>query len=297
MDRLPAWVRQHLAALRALLVLTVVLGIAYPLVITAVAQIPGLQAHADGSLVHHDGAAVGSALLGQSFSDGKGDPVPRYFQPRPSDAGAGYDPTATSASNLGPEQIIDKLPNPKVKGDTGTPGLLTLVCQRSRGIGLFNGVDGRRPFCTASGVGAVLSVIHAHGLTGRVSRVVSVNQECPAKPFLSMYRGVPISCARYGVDYRVGRIVLVRGPGKPWPSNPVPPDAVTASGSGLDPDISVAYAQLQAARVARANAVPEARILGMVHRYTSGRELGFMGEPTVNVLELNMALDQLSHRQ
>ena len=297
MERLPGWVRQHLAALRALLVLTVLLGIAYPLVITAVAQIPGLQAHADGSLVHHDGQVVGSSIIGQSFTDAKGNPIPRYFQPRPSAAGDGYDPTATSASNLGPEQIIDTLPNPKMKGDTGTPGLLTLVCQRSRAVGLVNGVDGRRPYCTANGIGAVLSVIHEHGLTGPVRRVVSVNQECPARPFVSMCRGVPVHCANFGVDYRIGRIVLVRGPGKPWPSNPVPPDAVTASGSGLDPDISVAYAQLQAARVARANAVPEARILGMVHRSTSGRELGFMGEPTVNVLKLNMALDQLSHRQ
>jgi K+-transporting ATPase ATPase C chain len=296
MERLPGWVRQHVAALRGLLVLTVLLGIAYPLVITAVAQVPGLQAHADGSLVHHNGKVVGSSIIGQSFTDARGNPMPRYFQPRPSAAGDGYDPTATSASNLGPEQVIDTLPNPKVKGDTGTPGLLTLVCQRSRAVGLFNGVDGRRPYCTADGLGAVLSVIHTHGLTGMVTRAVSVNQECPAKPFVSTFRGVPVSCARYGVDYRIGRIVLVRGPGRAWPANPVPPDAVTASGSGLDPDISVAYARLQAPRVARANGLPEARVLGLVHHYTSGRELGFMGEPTVDVLGLNMALDRARQR-
>lgn len=293
MERLPAWLRQHIAAVRALLVLTLVLGIGYPLVITAVAQIPGLQHRADGSLLELDGTVVGSAILGQPFVDAKGNPIPRYFQPRPSAAGDGYDPTATSASNLGPEEVIDTFPDPSVKGDTGRPGLLTAVCARSLAVGRLEGVAGRRPYCTTGGIGAVLSVVHEHGLTGPVRTVVSVNQECPAKPFMASYRGVPVRCAKYGVDYRVGRIVLVRGPGRPWPANPVPPDAVTASGSGLDPDISVAYAKLQAARVARARGVPEATVLGLVRQHTSGRALGFMGEPAVNVLELNVALDQL----
>jgi potassium-transporting ATPase KdpC subunit len=71
----------------------------------------------------------------------------------------------------------------------------------------------------------------------------------------------------------------------------VPVDAVTASGSGLDPDISVQNAMDQAPRVARVRHLPLSRVVGLVHRYTSGRELGFMGEPTVNVLELNIALD------
>jgi K+-transporting ATPase ATPase C chain len=293
MNRLPTWARQHLAALRVLLALTVVFGIGYPLAITLVAQIPGLQARADGSLIHVDGKVVGSAVLGQSFTDAKGNPIPKYFQSRPSAAGAGYDPTATSASNLGPEEVIDVVPNDAVKGDSGRPGLLTEVCARSLAVGQLEGVDGRRPYCTADGVGAVLSVIHANGLTGPVKTVVSVNQECPATPFLSTYAGVPVTCAKYGVDYRVGQIVLVRGPGKPWPANPVPPDAVTASGSGLDPDISVAYAQLQAPRVARARGLPLATVVDLVRKYTSQRTLGFMGEPAVNVLQLNLALDRL----
>lgn len=293
MQRLPAWARQHIAALRALLVLTVLTGVVYPVVITLIARIPGLHHRADGSLIHLDGKVVGSAVLGQSFTDSKGLPIAKYFQSRPSDAGAGYDPTATSASNLGPEDIIDTLPNPAVKGDAGSPALLTQVCTRSLEVGKENGVDGRRPFCTADGIGAVLSVVHAHGLTGPVTKVVSVNQECPATPFISSYDGVRVSCATYGVDYRFGTIVPVRGPGKPWPENPVPPDAVTASGSGLDPDISVDYADLQVSRVARVRRLPVSTVRRLVSTYTSGRTLGFMGEPAVNVLQLNLALDRL----
>lgn len=74
---------------------------------------------------------------------------------------------------------------------------------------------------------------------------------------------------------------------------PVPIDAVTASGSGLDPDISVQNALDQASRVARARHLPARQVIDLVHRYTSGAQLGFMGEPTVNVLDLNLALDGL----
>lgn len=294
-SRLPGAARRHLAALRMLVVLTVVTGIGYPLLVTGVAQLPGLQAKANGSLVTADGRVVGSALLGQSFTDARGNPLPGYFQPRPSDAGAGagYDPTASGASNLGPEDILDALPDPAKKGDTGRPSLLTLVCTRSMLVGRFNGVDGRRPYCTSGGVGAVLSVIRAHGLTGRIATVVSVNQECPARPFLASYDGVPVTCATYGVNYRVGKLVLIRGPGK-GAGNPVPPDAVTASGSGLDPDISVAYAMLQVDRVARARGLAPVAVRALVAAHEAGRALGFLGEPVVNVLQLNLALDRLA---
>jgi K+-transporting ATPase ATPase C chain len=292
-DRLPTWLRRHVAALRALLVFTVVFGIGYPLLITGIAQLPGLQHRADGSLIHLDGKVVGSAVLGQAFTDANGNPIRKDFQSRPSDAGAGYDPTSSGASNLGPEDIIDTLPNPAVEGDTGTPSLLSQVCARSEAVGRLEHVDGRRPYCTSGGVGAVLSVIRSHGVTGRIVKVVSINQECPATPFVSSYDGGRVSCATYGVNYLVGTIVPMHGPGKAWPANPVPPDAVTASGSGLDPDISVAYARLQAPRVARVRGLSLAEVRGLVTAYTSGRTLGFMGEPAVNVLELNLALDRL----
>jgi len=293
LTNLPTWVRHHLAALRALVVLTILTGLAYPLVILIVGQLPGLKAKADGSLVKAGGTVVGSSLLGQSFADAKGNPIPKYFQTRPSDAGAGYDPTASSGSNLGPESIIDTLPDPSVKDDTGKPSLLSQVCAQSAAVGQLEGVDGQRPYCTSDGVGAVLSVIHDTGLTGPVKSVVAVNQECPAKPFVATYNGVAVTCATFGVDYRIGKIVLVRGPGK-GADNPVPPDAVTHSGSGLDPDISVAYANLQAPRVAKARGISLDQVHKLISRHTVGRTLGFIGNPGVDVLQLNLALDKLS---
>lgn len=283
--------RQFLAAVRMLLIFTVILGIAYPLFITLVAQLPGLQNRADGSLLKVDGKVVGSGLLGQSFTGTNGNPLPRYFQSRPSAAGDGYDPTASAASNLGPESIVDILPNPKVKGDTGTQRLLTQVCARSLAIGKQFGVDGSRPFCTSDGVGAVLAVFWSGpGYHGHVTRVVSVNQECPTKPFLATYKGVAVECATYGVDYANGQVVPIRGDA---PAHPVvPADAVTASGSGLDPEISPAYAKLQEAGVATARGITMTQVAALVSKYTAGRDLGFMGEPRVNVLRLNLALDR-----
>ena len=276
--RLPAWLSQHLAALRALLVFTVLLGVAYPLVVLGVAQLPGLRDKADGSLVESGGNIVGSALIGQPFTDADGNPLVQYFQTRPS--AGGYDPTASGASNLGPESVVDG----------AWPSLLTQVCARSLAVGELNGVDGGRPYCTADGVGAVLSVFHTGGLTGPVTKVVSVNQPCPATPFLDRYQGVPVQCATPGADYSGGVITPIRGTAPDVPV--VPADAVTASGSGLDPDVSPAYAALQAARVARVRGIDVATVQAMIDAHTAGRALGFLGEPTVNVLELNMELDQ-----
>ena len=274
-----------------LLIFTIVLGIAYPLFITLVAQLPGLRSRADGSLLKVDGKVVGSALLGQSFTDKDGKPLPQYFQSRPSAAGAGYDPTASAASNLGPESIVDVLPDPSVKGDTGTQRLLTQVCARSLAIGEEFGVSGMRPFCTSDGVGAVLGVFWSGpGYHGHIIGAVSLNQECPAKPFLATYKGVPVECAEFGVDYAKGQVVPIRGTAPAHPA--VPADAVTASGSGLDPEISPAYAELQEASVAKARGVSVAQVDALVTRYTKGRDLGFMGEARVNVLRLNLALDQ-----
>jgi len=291
MRSLISMLRQHAAALRMLIVLTVIFGVAYPLFITLVAQIPGLQSRADGSQIKVDGKVVGSKIIGQSFTDKNGNALVQYFQSRPSAAGDGYDPTASSASNLGPESIVDTLPDPSVKGDTGKQSLLTQVCSRSLAIGKLEGVDGSRPFCTPDGVGAVLAVFWSGpGYSGDVTRVVSLNQTAPAKPFLATYKGVPVELAKFGEDYSKGQVVPIRGnaPAKPV----VPADAVTASGSGLDPEISPAYARLQEPRVANARGVSVAQIAALVDKYKKGRDLGFLGEPRVNVLQLNIALDQ-----
>ncbi|NUS09274.1 MAG: potassium-transporting ATPase subunit C [Nonomuraea sp.] len=214
---------------------------------------------------------------GQSFTDKDGNPVRKYFQSRPSAAGDGYDPTSTGASNLGLSDVVDTLP---VAGDEGRQSLLTQVCARSKAIGQLEDVSGARPYCTPDGAGAVLKVFP--------DRAVSVNQACPAAPFTDGYQGLKVECAKAGEDYAAGRTVPVRGNAEPV----VPADAVTASGSGLDPHISVAYADLQAPRVAKERGLALDRVKALIGEHTTGRALGFMGEPVVNVLELNLALDK-----
>jgi K+-transporting ATPase ATPase C chain len=221
------------------------------------------------------------------FTDKDGNPIPKYFQSRPSAAGDGYDPTATSASNLGPESIVDTLAdNP----DDASQSLLTQVCSRSMEIGKLEGVDGSRPYCTTDGVGAVLGVFYRDGFTGPITRVVSVNQT--GTPFLDTYHGVKVEPAQNGHDYQAEGAVMVPIRGKAPAKPVVPSDAVTASGSGLDPDISPQYATLQAPRIARERGLSLDRVHQLIKEHTDGRALGFMGEPGVNVLELNIALDQ-----
>ena len=291
--------RQHWAALRALLVFTVILGFGYPLLIWLVAMLPGLHDNAEGSILTAGGKPVGSKHIGQLFTDASGNPLPKYFQSRPSAAGSnGYDPTASSGSNLGPESVVDtpgdpaKLAAGASSSDAGfKPGLLTQVCSRSAAVGQLEGVDGSRPFCTGGGVGAVLSVIGPRDSRGYVMPPGPGGQRQRAvrddkAPFLDFYEGVRVECAKFDEDYSIGQIVPIRGAA---PENPhVPADAVTASGSGLDPDISPAYADIQVARVAKARHVSPDQIRAVLAQYRSGRDLGFFGEPTVNVLRTQL---------
>jgi K+-transporting ATPase ATPase C chain len=207
MNRLPVIVRQHIAAFRALLVFTVLCGLIYPVVMMGINQV-AFHNQANGSQVTFKGHVVGSSLLCQEFTDAKGNPLPQYFQPRPSDAvnssdktDYGCDPGYSAASNLGPTNPVE----------------VQLIKQRQQQIAAFDHV--------------------------------AVSQ--------------------------------------------IPADAVTASGSGLDPDISPGYAAIQVDRVAAARHLPVSTVRGLVAKYTQGRTLGFLGEPRVNVLNLNIALDEL----
>ena len=185
--------KQHLRiAILMTLVTTLLFGIVYPLAVTGLGQLI-FPAQANGSMILHNGQIIASHLIGQPFSSDK------YFHSRPSAAGNGYDPVASSggASNLGPtnRQLVDR-----VQSD--------------------------------------------------VQRLRSES-----------------------------------------PGTPIPVDLVTTSGSGLDPDISPAAAAFQIPRVAKARGMSEADLRALVSNHTSGRQLGVLGEPRVNVVELNLDLD------
>ncbi|MEU1623346.1 potassium-transporting ATPase subunit C [Streptomyces sp. NPDC005722] len=266
----PRWAAHQLAAVRVVLALTLLVGLAYPLGMTLLAQLPGLR-----------DASARDSLIGRSYTDAKGAALPGYFQSRPSNAGDGYDTAASGAGNQGAESVVD------------TPdrtSLLSQVCARSKEVGEREHVDGARPYCTPDGVGAVLGVLREGGTTGRATGVVSLNQPCPARPFLTAYEHLEVRCAEPGADYSRAVVTPVRGDAPARPE--VPADAVTASGSGLDPDISPAYAGIQAPRVARERGIGEDAVRALIARYTTGRALGVLGGPAVDVVGLNAALDR-----
>jgi K+-transporting ATPase ATPase C chain len=220
MNRLPGFVRQHIAALRMLLVFTVITGIIYPVFIWGVAQ-GAFHNQANGSLISYHGRTVGSGLLCQEFLDSKGNPLPQYFQPRPSFAIVGwslaqhkngqFDVKGTGPDNYGCNPLFSSASN---LGPTN-PAEIQFIKQRQRQIAAFDHV--------------------------KISQI--------------------------------------------------PADAVTGSASGLDPDITPQNAAIQVDRVAAARHISPATVRALVRKYTIGRDLGILGEPAVNVLKLNTALD------
>lgn len=240
--------RELKAGFLMMVALTVVTGLVYPALITAVAQVV-FKDQANGSLALVNGQVVGSRLIGQSFTK------PEYFHSRPSSAGAnGYDPTASAGSNLGPTSA--KLFNGTTKIDDKTKA----------------------------------EVVDFDGLKDRMVHYC-LDNDLPydsSKP-LDGFRDAKgdlddVKLIKAFNDDKVPLVFV--------PKASIPADAVTGSASGLDPDISPGNAELQAGRVARARGVPRERVQALIDQYTRGRTLGFLGEPAVNVLELNLALDQ-----
>ncbi|MEY2243239.1 potassium-transporting ATPase subunit C [Streptomyces sp. BF23-18] len=222
------------AGLRALLVLTLVTGVVYPLVVTGIAQ--GLLGDkANGSEITANGKVVGSSLIGQAYNlplkKGQETPEPdlRWFQGRP-------------ANGLGGNSINTRY---------------TLILS---------------------------------GATNLAGDSGAVDGTCPAEPEEDTL------CAQV----LAAKAAVVKDnsvPGYTVEPSEVPADAVTSSGSGLDPDISSEYAGLQAHRIAERNGLPLARVEKLVEDHTKGRTLGFIGEPRVNVLELNSALRDLAAKR
>jgi len=255
--------RQLLTAAAATLVLAVITGLVYPLAVWAIGQ-GVFNYRANGSFVKNSkGQVVGSALIGQEFLDKSGNALPQYFQPRPSDAGTGYTANASAASNLGPG-------DPRLVGFI--PGL--------NAVDLNGNTSAANPFATPDDPYCVPT----DAKTGSPVLSPSAGQEL-AKNKDGTYVCDPNTIPERAIAYR-----QLNGLD---PKAIVPVDAVTASFSGLDPDISVANADLQAARVAKARNLSLAAVTAMVSSHTDSRLLGVIGEKTVNVLDLNLALDAL----
>jgi potassium-transporting ATPase KdpC subunit len=252
--------RQLITALIVVVVMTVGLGLVYPLVVTGFAQV-AFHNKANDSFVKVNGKVVGSSLIGQSFTDKNGNPITKYFQSRPSAAGAGYDALSSSASNLGPS-------NPNLIGNIPGVAISTKT----------------NPYATPSDPYCV--PVQATDKDGNDITDKAGN------PVYEKNKDGSYVCNSNTVPERVLAYRQLNGLGA---NVKVPVDAVTASASGLDPDISIANADLQAPRVAKARDLPITTVMAQVKAHTAGRDLGVLGEKAVNVLELNIALDKLGH--
>jgi len=234
-----------------MVVMTVLTGLIYPGIVTAIAQTV-FRDQANGSVIVVNGQTVGSRLIGQNFAKAE------YFHPRPSSAGAGYDPTATAGSNLGPTSA--KLIN-------GT----TKIDDKKNEVVDYDGIKDRiLHYCIDNDIPFTSSV--------------PLDKFKDAKGDLDDVKLIKA----FGDD---------KNPLIVSPQTRIPADSVTASASGLDPDISPRNAELQAARIAKARGVPVGQVQELIGRHTGGRTWGVLGEPHVNVLEANLDMDKAFPRK
>jgi K+-transporting ATPase ATPase C chain len=264
---------------------TIVLGIIccgiYPFLVWGIAQLI-FPNQANGSLLKKDGSfttkedeAVGSALIGQSFS------LPQYFHPRPSAAGSGYDPTSSGGSQLGPlsDKLINGVTTPATTQPTTQPESLSYDGVRLRTL----------HYATDNGLSFKLYNQRSDGTGDKT--------EVPIKQFEDAQGNLIdvklVDAFPHPPSDTADRMVLTAGEFFDSQGNQVliPGDAVTASGSGLDPHISPANAEMQINRIASARHISADQTRALVKQYTDGPDLGILGDPGVNVLRLNLALD------
>ena len=237
--------QQILPGLRIKLFFTLLLGIAYPFLMTGISQAL-FPRKANGSLITQGGKVIGSEIIAQGFSK------PEYFHPRSSQAGSGYDPTASGGSNLGPTSA--KL----LYGTTKTDDKKNEVVD-------FDGLSLRLlRYCVENGIPFTSSI--------PLDRFKSAAGDLDDVKLIKAFN-----------DAKAPLVIA--------PKTPIPADAITGSASGLDPDISPANADLQLARVAKARGVSADQVRQLIAQNTAGPDFGILGEPRVNVLDLNLALD------
>jgi potassium-transporting ATPase KdpC subunit len=259
--------RQLLTSIAMLIVITLVCGLGYSLLLVGIGE-TAFGHQANGSFVQQGGRDVGSSLIGQAFTDKNGDPIAKYFQSRPSEAvtSAATDHiTVGEASNLGPS-------NPLLIGFV--PGVSTPDGKNGKPLATNPYRTPADPFCVPVDTTPAADPVTTPTPGEKLARNSDGTYVCDPDT-------VPERAIAYRQEFGLRA------------NAPVPVDAVTASGSGLDPDISIANADLQAPTVAKARGLSLATVLAQVKAHTTGRSLGVLGDPGVNVLTLNLALDAL----
>jgi K+-transporting ATPase ATPase C chain len=263
-------------------ILTAVVCGLYPLIVWGLAQAI-FPTQANGSLITaKDGTVIGSALIGQAFTDAK------YFHPRPSAAGNGYDPTNSGGSNLGPTSArlirgaTKAAPPPDASATAAASATVAATADATAAA-----------IASASAAAPVPQVVDFDGITLRVLHYCDDN----GIACVGLQDGKTVDLSGYKTADGWDEVKLITAfndadhPLSVRAGTAIPADAVTASASGLDPHISVANAMLQAQRVAKARNLDEGIVRSLIAQCTEG-SWGFFGDPGVNVLRLNLALDQ-----